>query len=522
MPERSISTWRLHHALGDGVVKRNAVPRLILLWFWLFVMGVPAGAQERPRVVQTFPENGATAVDPATNELRVVFDQPMGRGFSFVQSGPTFPEPAGQPYWTSTTTIVLPIRLEPDRTYWLSINSNSDQYQNFQGINGLPAIPYPISFRTAPSAGTGSLGRDVNRNSVMQLKAAVEDRYSHRDLRGIDWDARFAEFESRLIDAKTPGEFAILGGQLLEVARDIHIFLKVGDEFLPSFRRSVRPNAELDLIKRHVPGFRSVNDVVATGRFPDGPAYLKIDTWRGERADDIAAAGAWIDGLAPDDTLILDVRFNSGGNERLAAEIAGRFVDHPVAYAQHRFRNASRASGFSETITRTLSPTPSAPGFRGRVAVLMGPANMSSCEAFLLMMKQVPQCALMGEQSYGSSGNPQPVSLSNGVTVFLPSWVALTPDGDPFEGKGLSPDVRVAFPGRSADEDPLINAALEFLSARADFSGDGLVDFADFLLFVQQYGLSRGDERYDVRYDLDRDGTIGFGDFLIFANAYGE
>ena len=165
MPERSISTWRLHRALGDGVVKRNAVTRPILLWFWLFVMCVPAGAQERPRVVQTFPENGATAVDPATNELRVVFDQPMGRGFSFVPSGPIFPGLAGQPYWTSNTTVVLPIRLEPDRTYWLSINS--DQRQNFQGINGLPAIPYPISFRTAPSAGTGSLGRAVNRNSVM-------------------------------------------------------------------------------------------------------------------------------------------------------------------------------------------------------------------------------------------------------------------------------------------------------------------------------------------------------------------
>lgn len=206
----------------------------------------------------------------------------------------------------------------------------------------------------------------------------------------------------------------------------------------------------------------------------------------------------------------------------MAAEIAGRFVDHPVAYAQHRFRDASRASGFSETITRTLRPTPSAPGFRGRVVVLMGPVNISSCEAFLLMMKQVPQCTLMGEQSYGSSGNPRPMSLSNGVTVFLPSWVALTPDGDPFEGKGLSPDVRVAFPGESADEDPLINAALEFLSAGADFSGDGMVDFADFLLFVQQYGLSQGDEGYDVRYDLDRDGTIGFGDFLIFANAYGR
>lgn len=294
MPERTILTWRLHRALGrvwaDGVVNRNAVTRPILLWFWLFVMGATAGAQERPRVVQTFPENGATAVDPATTELRVVFDQPMGHGVSFVRGGPTFPELAGQPYWTSATTVVLPIRLEPDRTYWVSINS--DRYQNFRGVNGLPAIPYPISFRTAPSAGTGSLGRDVNLKSVTQLKAAVEDRYSHRDLRDIDWDARFAEFESQLIDAKTPGAFAFLAGQLLEAARDIHIFLKVGDEILPSFRRSVRPNADFDLIKRQVPGFQAINDLVATGRFPDGPAYLKIDTWHGERAEDIAAAGA--------------------------------------------------------------------------------------------------------------------------------------------------------------------------------------------------------------------------------------
>ncbi len=68
----------------------------------------------------------------------------------------------------------------------------------------------------------------------------------------------------------------------------------------------------------------------------------------------------------------------------------------------------------------------------------------------------------------------------------------------------------------------MIDAALEFLSASADFSGDGRVDFADFLLFVQPFGLSRGDEGYDARYDLDGDGSIGFGDFLIFANAFGK
>ena len=56
----------------------------------------------------------------------------------------------------------------------------------------------------------------------------------------------------------------------------------------------------------------------------------------------------------------------------------------------------------------------------------------------------------------------------------------------------------------------------------ADFDKDGTIGFADFLLFVAQFGLSEGDEGYEAKYDLDGDGTIGFGDFLIFANAFGK
>ena len=305
-----------------------------------------------------------------------------------------------------------------------------------------------------------------NQKSLKQLRSAIEEKYSHRDLRGVDWDVRFAEFESRLVDTQTSRQFAVLAGQLLEVARDAHIWLKV-DTFLntdgetfASFRRSVRPNVDRDLLKRIVPQFRSVNGVVATGRFPEGPAYLMIRSWSQQVARDIEAAAKWIDGLSPDDTLILDIRFNSGGDERLAKKIAGRFVERSVVYAGHRNRDASRSSGFSRIKTRTLKPI--RPGFRGRTVVLMGPVNMSSCEAFLLMMKQAPQCTLMGEKSYGSSGNPKPVRLANGVTVFLPSWVALTSDGEPFEGKGISPDVHVEFPDGSED-DPLISAALELL-----------------------------------------------------------
>ena len=58
--------------------------------------------------------------------------------------------------------------------------------------------------------------------------------------------------------------------------------------------------------------------------------------------------------------------------------------------------------------------------------------------------------------------------------------------------------------------------------ANPDFDGDGVIGFADFLLFVAYFGLSQGDEGYDARFDLDGDGTIGFGDFLVFVNAFGK
>jgi C-terminal processing protease CtpA/Prc len=80
------------------------------------------------------------------------------------------------------------------------------------------------------------------------------------------------------------------------------------------------------------------------------------------------------------------------------------------------------------------------------------------------MMKQPPNAVLVGERSYGASGNPQPHALANGVTVFLPSWKAMLPDGAPFETKGIAPDVEVATDADSlARRDAVLEKAIELL-----------------------------------------------------------
>ena len=433
------------------------------LWCLLLYAGcATTDALAPPRVAHTVPESGAPAVDATTTELRITFDQAMRPGHSFVGGGSSFPEVLGAPKWISGTTVVLRVKLDPDRAYRVGINSA--RHRNFQGTSGLSAVPYLLSFHTASPDDAPPLAPDLNRDSFNELRSAIRTDYSHRDLRGVDWDTRFAEFKSRLVEAATPAQFARVAGELLEVAQDVHVQLEANGERFASFRPGVRPNADVGLLMRAIPEFRSLNDVAATGRFPDGTAYLMISSWERRHREDIEAAGAWLDALSPGGALILDVRFNAGGDERLAAGIAGRFVEQPVVYARHRFRDASAPDGFSKPRSRTLNPA--RPGFRGRAVVLMGPTNVSSAEAFLLMMKQAPRCVLLGERSRGRSGNPKPVALANGVTVFLPSWVALTPEGEAIEGWGVAPDIAVAFPDEAAGEDPLIEGAREWLGLR--------------------------------------------------------
>ncbi len=55
-----------------------------------------------------------------------------------------------------------------------------------------------------------------------------------------------------------------------------------------------------------------------------------------------------------------------------------------------------------------------------------------------------------------------------------------------------------------------------------DFNGNGVVDFPDFLLFVDVFGSQYDKEKYEIKYDLNVNGEIGFGDFLLFVESFGK
>ena len=187
---------------------------------------------------------------------------------------------------------------------------------------------------------------------------------------------------------------------------------------------------------------------------------MVITSWERSKLENGKSISDAMDAVADTRALVIDVRANGGGDERLAQELAGCFVAERALYAKHVYRDPKSPGGFTPPRERWLEPNPNRPRYTGRVAVLSGPAVMSSCEGFLKMMKQVPGAVVVGAASQGSSGNPKPHDLHNGVTVFLPSWKDMLPDGREIEGVGIPPDVEVkAAPAEFAAADPVLESA---------------------------------------------------------------
>lgn len=444
-----------------------SIRQLIALGIMCALSTQPALAV-RPTVVKTTPANGEKQVDPGLRQITFEFDQDMNTrgGRSICGGGDTFPKIVGSMRWSGKRTFVMSVRLQPNHDYRLSVNCPSAL--NFRSAAGEPVVPYPVRFTT----GDGGQGADakqvpvseLNKAAVDILREMIDQHYAYRDRLGLDWDGLFEDHKQLLIDSKTPTRFAQIAGVMLAHAQDKHVWLDADGDRVSTYIRPMTPNANANLLPTLVPNWRKSGRIVYTGMFEDGVMYVRIDSWSTRDLRAYEGLYRLIGEHTDAPGLIIDVRFNGGGNETLASDLAGCFIDQPVVYAKHVFRDPDSASGFTPTRERTLRPNPGRPAYRGKIAVLSGPVVMSSCEAFVLMMKQVPTATVFGEATQGASGNPRGYDLGNGVVVHLSSWKSMRPDGTEIEGVGIEPDVKVdAGSAGFRDNDPVLEAALAHL-----------------------------------------------------------
>jgi len=104
--------------------------------------------------------------------------------------------------------------------------------------------------------------------------------------------------------------------------------------------------------------------------------------------------------------------------------------------------------------------------FAGKVFILIDRSVFSAGEDCCIPFKDNHRATIIGEATGGSTGQPYSVSFPNGIGFRVSSKRDSFPDGSPFEGLGVQPDIAVSttIADLRSGKDPVLAKALELAS----------------------------------------------------------
>lgn len=157
------------------------------------------------------------------------------------------------------------------------------------------------------------------------------------------------------------------------------------------------------------------------------------------------------------DSLIIDVRENSGGHLSTAVSILSNFLDNKKVIYQIE-KNNKKTKYYSDGVETKTYP----------IVVIQNGNSASASELLASALKESYGATIVGETSYGKGTVQELNSLTNGDSYKFTTKKWLTPKGNWIDEKGIKPDIEVKlsedYINNPSDEtDNQLNAAIDFL-----------------------------------------------------------
>jgi hypothetical protein len=330
-------------------------------------------------------------------------------------------------------------------------------------------LAYEPFFEKKPLPWLAPISKDDAFAAFDDVVAAFEKEYPKFVLHPeYDFTKAAAELrKKRVASAKTCFEVGAALAELLRPLDDLHIDVQVDQEWLPVGTRRRPINASWNGSQALIGKCQDTKKWLAYGRTRDDVGYLNVYALNEQELPKLFDAA--LEELGDCVALVVDLRFNGGGDELLAQQMAGRFVDQERVYSVNRYRSGPRHDDLGKWLERKVAPR--GPWrFQSPVVCLQGQKTFSSAESMALMFAQCPQVTTMGDKTGGSSANPRFVETKGKIKVRLPRWDDRTPKQEVIEGKGVPPKVAVDSKESDFDDqhDPVLSKALATLRAEPE------------------------------------------------------
>ena len=310
----------------------------------------------------------------------------------------------------------------------------------------------------------------------------VGEHYAFFDLNQLNWDSLYREQRNKLNPSSTDLDLYNVIDETLERLNDNHAYLEASPEvydMMPSEEDS--PEQENESLPEY--GDFQVADLVVSnhleedmtqdswlikwGKLQEGMGYiqvkamwlfadLKIDL---ELIEEVGYVDAYVqtfhqmyegtyiqkevkgvsqimDRVMSDledmDAIVIDVRFNGGGQDAVSFEILNRFTSGSVQIATRKLRDGDN---FTPVQTLSLSGNPNA--FNKPVYVLTSPQTGSAAEAFSIATLDMEQIQRIGSPTAGALSTALEKTLPNGWVFSISNEIYMDNMGVAYENQGI-------------------------------------------------------------------------------------
>lgn len=295
----------------------------------------------------------------------------------------------------------------------------------------MPLLPLlALSLAQAPA-----LTPEMKAQTVDALFAAMHKEYVFPDL------AKTAETSIRNQDyaVLTEGQaFAKrLTDDLQAVCKDAHLRVRYSASALPVRKEAGAPSPEeIERDKR----FERIDNGAfqKIERLTGNIGYIRFDGFYSPEAAKEPMKAA-MDFVANTDALIVDLRFNGGGQPETVKMFCSYFFDKSV----HLNDIYSRPSNKTESFWTTVK-VPGKKYLNKEVYVLTGKRTGSGAEECAYDLQTQKRATIVGDSTWGGANPGHVIRLNDHFAAFVPTGRAINPiTKTNWEGVGVTPDVKV-------------------------------------------------------------------------------
>ncbi|MCD6543999.1 MAG: S41 family peptidase [Flavobacteriaceae bacterium] len=194
--------------------------------------------------------------------------------------------------------------------------------------------------------------------------------------------------------------------------------------------------------------------------------------------------------------LIVDLRYNGGGNSSIGAEIIKYFTNDSILYGSKQqsrlhiptYKAWGKWTKVQDTVNNALNkqkylsyrdeyyfdlpyhpyPVPKNKTIQVPTVLLIGHNTASAAEDFLIYADNQKHMIKIGEPTFGSTGQPLLFDMPNGGGARVCTKKDTYPNGKEFVGYGVQPDITVkkTLEDYLKNKDPALKKAIEYLKKK--------------------------------------------------------